>query len=121
VVEAIAALWQERRAANAGDPDYTLSVSAPTNQDAREISAAIRRHRRAAGEIGPDQVALSAIDQIGKTFELTLAVGDRVRLFARTNAAYPDRSRGIIGNNGSVLEVRGIDDKGAVLRNAQGG
>ena len=120
VVEAIAALWQERRAANAGDPDYTLSVSAPTNHDAREISAAIRRHRRAAGEIGPDQVALSAIDQIGKTFELTLAVGDRVRLFARTNAAYPDRSRGIIGNNGSVLEVRGIDDKGVVLRNAQG-
>jgi hypothetical protein len=120
VVDGIAALWQERRAAHAGDADYTLSVSAPTNRDAREIGAAIRLHRRAAGELGRDQVVLSAVDQTGETFELPLAVGDRVRLFARTNAAYPDRSRGIIGNNGSVLEVRGIDGTGVVLRNAQG-
>lgn len=120
VVQGIADLWQERRAANAGDPGYTLSVSAPTNRDAREIGAAIRAHRRAAGELGPDLVVLSAADQAGETFDLPLAVGDRVRLFARTNAAYADRSRGIIGNNGSVLEVRGIDASGVMLRNAQG-
>lgn len=48
------------------------------------------------------------------------AAGDRVRLFARTNAAYADRSRGIIGNNGSVLEVRGIGAGGITLCNAQG-
>jgi hypothetical protein len=120
VVAAIAALWQERRAAHTGDPDYTLSVSAPTNRDAREIGAAIRLRRRAAGELGADQVVVSAVDQAGERFELPLAVGDRVRLFARTNAAYADRSRGIIGNNGSVLEVRGIDVQGVVLRTVQG-
>ena len=118
-VQGIADLWQERRAANAGDLGYTLSVSAPTNRDAREIGAAIRQHRRASGELGPDLVVLSAADQAGERFDLPLAVGDRVRLFARTNASYADRSRGIIGNNGSVLEVRGVDASGVVLRNAQ--
>ena len=120
VVQGIADLWQKRRAANASDPGYTLSVSAPTNRDAREIGAAIRAHRRAAGELGPDLVVLSAADQAGEMFDLPLAVGDRVRLFARTNASYADRSRGIIGNNGSVLVVRRIDASGVVLRNAQG-
>ena len=119
-VEQTAALWQARREANAQDPDYTLSVSAPTNAEAREIAAAIRVHRRAAGELGPDQVLLQAADQNGVGYELPLGVGDRVRLFARTNAAYADRSRGIIGNNGSVLEVRAIAAEGVTLRNAQG-
>jgi hypothetical protein len=119
-VAQVAALWQERRAAHAHDPDFSLTVSAPTNADAREIAAAIRVHRRAAGELGADAVVVKAADQMGATYDLPLAVGDRVRLFARTNAAYADRSRGIIGNNGSVLEVRGIDAGGVTLRNAQG-
>jgi hypothetical protein len=51
-------------------------------------AAAIREHRRAAGELGPDQVALHACDPTGNSYDLALAVGDRVRLFARTNAAY---------------------------------
>lgn len=119
-VERVAALWQERRQANADDPAYTLTVSAPTNTDAREIAAAIRVQRRAVGELGADQVVLQATDQAGEVYELPLAVGDRVRLFARTNATYADRSRGIIGNNGSVLEVRSITAAGVTLRNAQG-
>lgn len=120
VVAGIAALWQERRAANAHDSGYSLSVSAPTNRDAREIGAAIRVHRRATGELGPDQVVLSACDQAGDAYDMPLAVGDRVRLFARTNAACVDRGRGILGNNGSVLEVRGIGAEGVTLRNAGG-
>ena len=120
VVEGVASLWAERRAANAADLTYTLSVSAPTNQDARAIGAAIREHRRSAGELGQDQVVLQACDQIGNSYELPLAVGDRVRLFARTNAAYADKSRGILGNNGSVLEVREIGAAGVTLRNAHG-
>jgi hypothetical protein len=119
-VEHVANLWAARRAANAQDPDYTLTVSAPSNADARAIGAAIREHRRAAGELGPDQVMLDACDQLGSTYALPLAVGDRVRLFARTNAAYADHGRGIIGNNGSVLEVRDISAGGVVLRNARG-
>jgi len=120
VVAGIAALWQERRTANAHDPGYTLSVSAPTNRDARELGGAIRLHRRAAGELGPDQVVLEACDQAGDAYELPLAVGDRVRLFARTNASHADRSRGILGNNGSVLEVRTVGAAGVTLRNAGG-
>ena len=119
-VEQVAALWQARRDANAHDPDYTLTVSAPSNADARAIASAIRGHRRAAGELGPDQVVLEAVDQAGVEYDLPLAVGDRVRLFARTNAAAADRSRGIIGNNGSVLEVHAIAVAGLTLRNAQG-
>ncbi len=117
VVAGIAALWQERRAANADDAGYSLSVSAPTNRDAQAIGAAIRLHRRAAGELGPDRTVLPACDQSGDAYDLPLAVGDRVRLFARTNAAYADRSRGILGNNGSVLEVTAIADGGVTLRN----
>ena len=119
-VAQVAALWQARRDANAHDPDYTLTVSAPSNADARAIASAIRGHRRAAGELGPDQVVLEAVDQAGMEYDLPLAVGDRVRLFARTNAAAADRSRGIIGNNGSVLEVHAIAVAGLTLRNAQG-
>jgi hypothetical protein len=119
-VERVAALWQARREAHAHDPTFSLTVSAPTNADAREIAAAIRLHRRAAGELGADVVVVKATDQMGASYDLPLAVGDRVRLFARTNAAYADKSRGIIGNNGSVLEVRDIDAQGVTLRNAQG-
>ena len=116
----VADLWAARRAANAHDPDYTLTVSAPSNADARAIGAAIRERRRDAGEVKPDQVVLDACDQAGVAYSLPLAVGDRVRLFARTNAATADRSRGIIGNNGSVLEVRAINAAGVVLQNEQG-
>ena len=116
----VADLWAARRAANAHDPDYTLTVSVPTNADARAIGAAIRERRRDAGELGADQVVLDACDQLGTAYSLPLAVGDRLRLFARTNAAYADRGRGIIGNNGSVLEVRAISAEGVVLRNANG-
>jgi hypothetical protein len=118
-VEHVADLWAARRAANAHDPAYTLTVSAPSNADARVIGAAIRERRRGAGEVGPDQVVLDACDQLGAAYPLPLAAGDRVRLFARTNAAYADRSRGIIGNNGSVLAVRAVGTAGVTLQNAQ--
>lgn len=119
-VEAVAALWQARRQANAGDPNYTLTVSAPTNADARAISAEIRTYRRAAGELAADLVVLDACDQNGAAYDLPLAIGDRVRLFDRVNASFRGSLRGNIGNNGSVLEVRGIDASGLVLRTAQG-
>jgi hypothetical protein len=41
-------------------------------------------------------------------------------IFAHTTAAYDDRSRGIIGNNGSVLTVRATGAVGVTLQNAQG-
>ena len=92
-VEAVADLWEARQRANAGRDGYTLTVSAPTNSDARAISAAIRERRRRDGEVGPDQVTLQAADQNGVEYELPLAVGDRVRLFARTPASLRRQGR----------------------------
>ena len=119
-IKRAADLWQERHRANTNDPSYTLTVSAPTNADARAISAAIRERRRAAGEVGPDQGILRAIDQVGVTYDLALARGDRIRLFARTYARFTDGRKGNIGNNGSVLDVTDIGGAGLTLRNAHG-
>jgi hypothetical protein len=119
-VEHAAALRQERQGANAHDPGYVLTVSAPTNADARAIGAEIRKLRRAEGEVSADQVVLHACDQNGASYELPLAIGDRVRLFDRVNASFEGRGRGNIGNNGSVLEVLAIDAAGLTLRSAQG-
>ena len=118
-VEAVADLWQARTAANSNREGYTLTISAPTNSDAQRISAAIRERRRAAGDLGRDQVTVSATDQNGTAYDLPLAIGDRVRLFARTNALIGDRASNI-GNNGSVLSVERIEAEGVQLRNAKG-
>lgn len=119
-VRRAAALWAERRAANRDDPSFSITVTAPTNADARAVAAAIREERRAMGELGPDLVTLRATDQAGAAYLLPLAVGDRVRLFGRANAAFEGGTVGNIGNNGSVLEVRGIEDAGLRLRTAEG-
>ena len=80
-VEHAAVLWKERQGANAHDPDYVLTVSAPTNADARAIGAEIRKLRRSMGKVSADQVVLEACDQNGARYDLPLAAGDRVRLF----------------------------------------
>ena len=74
-VQRVARLWRERLEANRGDPGFKLTVSAPTNADAREIGAAIRAERRRAGEIGDDAKVLDATDRNGDTYRL--AVGGR--------------------------------------------
>nr|WP_254452808.1 MobF family relaxase [Roseicella sp. DB1501] len=119
-VRRAAALWAERRAANHDDPSFSITVTAPTNADARAVAAAIREERRAMGELGPDLVTLRAADQAGAAYPLPLAVGDRVRLFGRANATFEGGTVGNIGNNGSVLEVRGIEAAGLRLRTAEG-
>jgi conjugative relaxase-like TrwC/TraI family protein len=118
-VERVANLAIERRQANAADPKYRLTISAPTNADARAIGAAIRQRRRAMGEVGPDKINVPAIDQVGASYELPLAVGDRVRLFANTPVMVNGRA-GSIGRNGSVLDVLAIEADGITLRNARG-
>jgi hypothetical protein len=119
-VEHVAALWKARVEANAHDPGFTLTVSAPTNSDARALGTAIRERRRQMGQLGPDQVKVDAQDQAGARFELALAAGDRVRLFDRARASFGDGKAGNIGSNGSVLEVRGTDAEGVTLRNIHG-
>jgi molybdopterin-guanine dinucleotide biosynthesis protein len=123
-VEAVAyigELWQQRRDANADRADFRISVSAPTNHDAHEISVAIRERRRVLGEIGLDRATIKAADVSGRTYDLALAEGDRVRLFKRVNATFAaTKTEGNIGRNGTVLEIAGFVDHGLMLRTPTG-
>ena len=128
IVARAADLWHERRAANAGRAGYTLTVSAPTNDDARAIGEAIRARLQAEGALGRNRKILAATDpNSGADYALPIAAGDRVRLFARTNAKFREPApakaggrSGAIGDNGSILEVRSVRHDGLVLRNDKG-
>ncbi|MDO9711771.1 MobF family relaxase [Paracraurococcus lichenis] len=98
------------------DPGYTVTVSAPTNADAHEISLAIRALRRAAGQVGRDAVVVEAMDGAGRQYAMALAPGDRIRLYRRTHARFVINNQGwersaIAGNNGTVLTVRRVVDE----------
>lgn len=113
--EAIADLWQERVAAVG---EEAVLVLAPTRADCRAVGAAIRRRRQASAKLGPDLVTVEAIDQAGDIYEIPLAIGDRVRLYGKTYAR--GAGAGLLGVNGSVVEVRGVRTDGLVLRAAGG-
>ena len=121
-VDGIARLWEERRDANRDRPNFSISVSAPTNQEAHDISIAIRGRRKAAGEIGPDRRVLIATDGEGaRAYTMPIAEGDRVRLFRRINATFTETGTSSnIGQNGSILEVAAVTDAGLSLRSAAG-
>lgn len=123
-VQAVADLWAERTTALAGTRGATVTVSAPTNADARDIAAAIREHRRVRGEVGADAVALAdAQDQNGATFPLRLAPGDRVRVFDLLRVPIEGKPGApIFATNGSVLRVEAFaaDDSGFTATNAGG-
>ena len=125
-VQRVADLYAERRrAARDQGPDYRITISAPTNADAREISRAVRERRREMGEIGPDQVELAATDGSGSGYTLALAKGDAVRLFSRTRALFTDaqgrRKSANIGENGSVLRIEAVlPGEGLTLRGDSG-
>ena len=115
--ERVAALVAERTAANAHDPEYTLTVSAPTNMDAHRLSEKIREARREMGQVGPDTVTVQAADRDGNEYDMALAAGDKVRLFASTRA---EGERGSIGRNGSILTVKAATKRGMRVVNAKG-
>lgn len=119
-VQRVARLWRERIEANRGDPGFKLTVSAPTNADAREIGAAIRAERRLAGEIGEDAKILDATDRNGDTYRLPLAVGDRVRLYDRVHDARLPGRKTVLANNGEVVEIRALTEDGMIVRNDAG-
>jgi phage/plasmid primase-like uncharacterized protein len=123
-VRRVAALYMERVEANWHVEGYVVSASAPTNADALDVSREIRRLRRAAGEVGEDRTVLQAQDAAGNSYAMPVAVGDRVRLFARTRGAFVDergRARSAsIGNNGSVLKVAEVRRDGLLLETAKG-
>jgi TrwC relaxase/AAA domain len=119
-VQCVARLWHDRMEANKDNPDFRLTVSAETNAAAREIGTAIRAIRRETGQLAAEEVEVAAMDRSGATNKLVLAAGDKVRLFDRVHdAETPGRAK-VLGNNGEVVEVRRVSEKGMVVRNAAG-
>ena len=120
-VERVAAIYAEQRAAG-----FEVTISAPTNIDAREISLAVRAVRRDMGEVGREEIKLDVTDGRGTNSSMDLALGDRVRLFAATRGTFTGadgRRRGnlAVGDNGSVVTVVGIDrHEGLRLQTASG-
>lgn len=123
-VRSVVTLWQQRRKANADRERFSISVSAPTNHDAHQISVAIREKRRELGEVDSDRITVPATSGGGgdaRKYDLPLTEGDRVRLFERTNARFLDTNKGgNIGRNGTVLEVVEVKAEGLVLRTREG-
>jgi hypothetical protein len=119
-VQRVAQLWRLRLEANRADPGYKLTISAPTNADAREIGAAIRAERRQAGELGDDAKILDATDRNGDTYRLALAVGDRVRLYDRVHDARVPGRKTVLASNGEVVEIRALTEEGMIVRNDAG-
>jgi hypothetical protein len=72
------------------------------------------------GGLHSDARVLKAIDQTGATYDLPIAIGDRVRLFDRVGASFGPGRGGVIGHNGSVLDVLDVRYEGLRLRNASG-
>lgn len=120
VAAAIADLWEKRHRANAHDPTFSLTVSAPTNAGAHALALAIRARRQGRGELTGGDWKIKTEDLSGRKYELLLTVGDRVRLHALTNGRRDDGGRGPIGYNGSIVTVRELDEAGVRLRNDKG-
>ena len=105
---------------HAADPEHSLLVMTPTNEQARDVGVAIRADRRQRGEIAAeDGTVLKAMDRNSKErFDLPVAVGDRLRLFHRTRDAEGDRKW--LASNGDVVEVVKLQQNGLRVRNAEG-
>jgi hypothetical protein len=116
--ERVASLAADRLRANAHDPTFTLTASAPTNADAHKLGLAIRAQRRAMGQVGADAVTVRAVNGAGNAYTMPIAPGDQVRLFANTRA---EGMRRAIGRNGDVLTVLAADAKGMQVRNNKNG
>jgi phage/plasmid primase-like uncharacterized protein len=116
-VDRIAQIAMERRA----ECD-SVSISALTNADALAISRAIRARRVAAGEISSHQTTITATDGTD-VYQLSLAAGDRVRLFKRTRGVFICGGRkkdAQVGNNGSVVEIVAVREDGIDVKGQSG-
>ncbi len=121
VVGHIADLYMQRRdALRASGAKNGVTISALTNQDAADISRAVRERMKARGELGADEIVHQAVDQRGETYDLPIATGDKVRLFRKTWGRIEGQGSGFIGSNGHLVEVLGQSAEGLRMRNAEG-
>lgn len=122
VLGRIADLYITRRdALLASGASRGITISALTNQDAADISRAVRERLKARGEIDADERTIQAVDQRGERFEMQLAAGDRVRLYGRTFGKDTNGRAAFVGSNGDIVEVTGHSDAGIGLRSKKDG
>ena len=120
VVAHVADLYIRRRdALRASGAERGVTISVLTNQDAADVSRAVRGLLKARGELGEDEIVHPAVDLRGETYDMPIATGDKVRLFRRTYAMIEGRP-GFIGANGNIVEVVGQSVDGLRLRDADG-
>jgi hypothetical protein len=120
VIAQIADLYIERRdVLRASGSKRGITISAPTNDDVAEISQAVRARLKHRGEVAADEIVYRAVDQRGQTYDMAIAVGDKLRLFRRTWGAV-DGKQCEIGNNGDIVEVLGQRIDGVRLRTKDG-
>jgi hypothetical protein len=120
VIAQIADLYVARRDILLGSGSKRgITVSAPTNEDAADISLAIRKRLKARGEISKTERVYDAVDQNGREYALPLAAGDRVRLFRRTWGEVDGRMQQV-GNNGDVVEILSQTHRGLRIRTKDG-
>ncbi|WP_308721276.1 MobF family relaxase [Komagataeibacter xylinus] len=126
VLQDIARLYVTRRDALAAEGaglrrgrTKTISMSALTNQDAADLSRAVRTILQERGEISTHEITVQAIDQRGETYDLAIAMGDRLRLYRRTWGSV-DGKGATVGNNGDVVEVLAHGDAGLRVRTKDG-
>lgn len=133
VVQRIADLYIERRdVLRAAGARRGITISALTNEDAGNISRAVRERLKARGEIGQDEIVVPAImptgDHRSEHHDLPIATGDKLRLFRRirgrpvgtqvARGRYP--SPVPIGNNGTIVTVIERREDGLVLEGLKG-
>ena len=120
VIRQIADLYIERRDhLRAAGSKRGVTISTLTNDDAADISRVVRRRLQERGEISRDEKQYQAQDANGRTFEISIAQGDTLRLFRRTHARFGNLF-GAIGNNGNIVTVTGVSDRGLTLRSHKG-
>ena len=121
VIAHIADLYMQRRdILRVSGSKRGVTISALTNQDAADISQAVRERMKARGELGDDERVHRAVDQRGETYDMPIATGDKVRLFRKTWGRIEGAGGGYIGSNGDIVEVVGQSEVGLRLRNADG-
>ncbi|NHO43143.1 hypothetical protein GOB83_13330 [Acetobacter fabarum] len=124
VVAHIAEFYLKRRdMLRAAGSKRGITMSAPTNEDVMALSMAVRERLRERGEVGKEEIVRAAIDQRGESYDLPIAVGDRLRLFSkvrcRAQRAYGSRWLEL-GSNGDFVDVMGWTDHGLILKNRAG-
>ncbi|MCW8308913.1 relaxase domain-containing protein [Acidiphilium sp. PA] len=128
VVQRIADFYIERRdILRAAGAWRGITISALTNEDAGNISRAVRERLKARGDVAQDEIIVPALmpmgDGKGEHHDLPIAAGDKLRLFRRVRGTPVDapqrngRSRGTvaIGNNGTIVTVIERRSDGLVL------